>query len=106
MFFNKIGRGIRHDCKDRKSNDKIIENVSSIVKQLPKDNQDQIMTKVLRTRLDEKNHVLPADNSIKNLTLKNSRGPRTRLILNSTNIRKNIEFSAEKLDNFQVSFTR
>ncbi|KAJ8677253.1 hypothetical protein QAD02_013040 [Eretmocerus hayati] len=96
-----VGRGIRHACKANGSNAR--DNCINLLKNLPKNKEDQVVMNVLKRRLEE-NSMPENENGNKKycdgvLEL-SSLDSRSKIAVNPPK-RKNVQFAAERLSNFQ-----
>lgn len=92
--FQKIGRGIKHDCKGTSSSS-ARNNVLDIVERLPEKQQNQIITTLLNKRRSESNLK---DGEV----ILNTSGSKARVVVNKKPEKK-ITFTNEGLDNYQAT---
>ncbi|CAH0556707.1 unnamed protein product [Brassicogethes aeneus] len=92
--FHEIGKGKRHSCT---LNDARI-NVMGVIERLPEKQQQQVVTGTLKKFSDNK----PGHN-YQNVSLKLATGGSTTRVVLNPKASKNVLFSSEHLDNYQVN---
>ena len=87
----EIGRGISHKCKN------VVQNVESIVLQLPEKQRDQVVSSVLKS----KEELIDCNSQhIENVSLTLATRSRLCTVILNTKKASNIEISAKQFDNF------
>lgn len=88
--FQKIGKGISHDCKNPK------ENLLKLVEQLPEKNQEQVASAIIKDKYDKNGKALDFDLAT---------GGRKRKLVVNNNLKKELSFSNDSLDSFRVKIS-
>lgn len=89
--YQKIRRGYDHNCNSKKRK---VDNVVEIINELPLEEREKVIGKVLRQTVQSKSSSAGSQ-----LELRNIRGPATKVNLNSNT--EKIQIPVEHLDNFQ-----
>ena len=90
--FQKIGKGLNHQCYSKTA---AVDNITNIISQkLSETERDQVVTKILRQKLK----CTDASDDIE-MILSNSQGKKTKVIMNPS-ASNEIVFDIEGLDNY------
>ncbi|CAH1104522.1 unnamed protein product [Psylliodes chrysocephalus] len=96
--YQQVGKGKRHPSN---CNNQVDENIIQIVAKIPEKKQDQIITALLRRKLDSQTHENPGSAQSKHSHMLSTRGSKARVQLNPR-IVEDIVFPEKSLDNFQL----
>lgn len=89
--FQEIGKGIYHDCKNRR------ENIIKLIENVPEKSQEQLASYIIKKKTDSE---LSSKRSVKRLQFSTG-GRKKRCIINGIE-NKQVIFSEENLDTFRI----
>lgn len=97
--YQEVGKGKRHP---NNCNNQVHENIVQIVAKIPEKKQDQIITALLKRKLDSQSHQNPGSSqSTGGHVVLSTHGSKARVQLNPR-IVEDVVFSEKSLDNFQL----
>ena len=96
ICYKKTGKGKQHKCRHS------TKNVIKIIEKLPKNNQEQIVSAIMKMKVQK---IEPENNRKKNIDvpLRNTHGKKITVVVVNPHEKGVLKFSAESLDNFRVN---